>query len=316
VTVPCPAGSAAEARVIVHMPPAYAALLAGHAFAGMALAVFAILLGAWGAVRTRGGRGETRRLLHGRLRTTLDHVPRDQGAPSAATPAELRALLKSAAGESNVALCLGELGFPHLHDVILTARDGSLTQIDHVVLTAAGLVAIETKTYAGAIFGAEREAEWTQNLGGGTSRFRNPLWQNFKHVDALRYHLGHRVQGLVVFAGSARFPRGVPPGVTLQEGLAACMNAFGRPTPNQAASRTWRRACRIAEHGRGLHQAHLDGLRARHPPAAAQPAGPEPSVPPVGMRRFGAGGTAPAPFVGPPPAPAGMPPPSQVSRAG
>jgi len=186
----------------------------------------------------------------------------------AAAAAWLKPHLKGAAGEAAVARRLHRLGFPCLHDVILPAQDGSLTQIDHVALTAQGLLAIETKTYAGSIFGQQNDRDWMQALGGRKSRFQNPLRQNFKHVAALRHHLRTDVQGLVVFAGTARFPKGLPPGVVTLATFAAHMDRLGRPTPAHLAGPAWQAACRLAERGRGQHQAHLAGLRARH---AAEP---------------------------------------------
>ena len=191
----------------------------------------------------------------------------------AALAAGLKPHLKGAAGERAVARRLARLGFPCLHDVILPAPDGTLTQIDHVVLTAQGPLAIETKTYAGHIFGREREREWTQALGGRKTRFQNPLRQNFKHVAALRHHLRTEVQGLVVFAGTARFPKGLPPGVATLGDLAGHMERLGRPLPFLLGGPTWQTACRLAEQGRGMRQAHLAGLRARHAPAPGLPAG-------------------------------------------
>ncbi|MBW4091112.1 MAG: NERD domain-containing protein [Proteobacteria bacterium] len=181
----------------------------------------------------------------------------------AAAAAWLKPYLKGAAGEAAVARRLRRLGFPCLHDVILPAKDGSLTQIDHIALTAQGPLAIETKTYAGRIFGQQNDRAWTQALGGRKSRFQNPLRQNYKHVAALRHHLRTEVQGLVVFAGTARFPNGLPQGVVTLATFAAHMDRLGRPAPPQLAAPAWQTACRLAEQGRGQHQAHLAGLRAR-----------------------------------------------------
>ena len=186
----------------------------------------------------------------------------------AALAAALKPHLKGAAGERAVARRLRRLGFPCLHDVIVAAPDGSLTQIDHVVLTAEGPLVIETKTYAGHIFGQVRERQWTQALGGRKSRFQNPLRQNFKHVAALRHHLGVEARGLVVFAGTARFPNGMPEGVATLRDLTRHMERLGRPLPVLLDGPTWQAAGRLAEQGRGMRQAHLAGLRARHAQAS------------------------------------------------
>ncbi len=182
----------------------------------------------------------------------------------AAGLAWLKPHMVGAAGERMVARRLRRLGFPALHDVIVAAPDGSLTQIDHVALPAQGPIAIETKTYAGLILGAAGDRFWPQVLGRTRSRFQNPLRQNHKHILALCHHLNQTVGGLVVFAGAARFPAGLPEGVTTLSGLDGALSALGRPPPGRTEAADWQIAARLAEAGRGLHGAHLAGLRARH----------------------------------------------------
>jgi len=56
-------------------------------------------------------------------------------------------------GELRVAAVLDDIGIETLHDVYLPdGRDGyRWTQIDHLVLTAAGILVVETKNYGGRI---------------------------------------------------------------------------------------------------------------------------------------------------------------------
>ena len=178
--------------------------------------------------------------------------------------AGLKPLLKGAAGEKGVARRLRRLGFPCLHDIVTPATDGMLTQVDHLVLTARGPLAIETKNYAGSIYGRREDREWTQALGKTKSRFQNPLRQNFKHIAALRHRLGTEVLGLVVFVGTAKFPKGVPEGVVTLPDLARHMEALGRPSPGQSETQEWQEAHRIADLGRGLKKAHRAGLTAKY----------------------------------------------------
>jgi hypothetical protein len=102
-----------------------------------------------------------------------------------------------------------------LQDIVLPDGRGCLTQIDHVALTGAGLLVVETKNYSGQIFGTEREPRWTQKLGRTTHSFQNPLRQNYLHVSALQaLQLGAPVLGLVVFTNAAQFPKGLPEGAS------------------------------------------------------------------------------------------------------
>ena len=176
----------------------------------------------------------------------------------------LKALFKGRAGERRVARRLRHLGLPCLHDIVTQAEDGSLTQIDHLALTAEGPLAIETKNFAGSIYGQQQDQEWTQAQGKAKSRFQNPLRQNFKHTAALRHQLGIEVRGLVVFVGTAKFPKGLPEDVVAFADLDRRLKSLGTPSPAQIVSPAWQAAARIAEAGTGLHRAHLAGLRARH----------------------------------------------------
>jgi hypothetical protein len=96
------------------------------------------------------------------------------------------ARLKGAAGERTVARVLNRLGKAALHDIMLPDGRGDLTQIDHLVLTPAGLLVVETKNYAGQVLGQPQDKTWTQRLGQQRFTFQNPLRQNYLHLQALK----------------------------------------------------------------------------------------------------------------------------------
>ena len=86
------------------------------------------------------------------------------------------------------------------HDVLLPTREDT-TQIDHIVIAGDTCFVIETKAYAGWIFGNEKAKTWTQSLNKRSRfSFQNPIRQNYKHIKAIEPHLeGLKVVGLVVF---------------------------------------------------------------------------------------------------------------------
>jgi len=99
-----------------------------------------------------------------------------------------------------------------LHDVTLPIN-GSTTQIDHIVLSRFGLFVVETKHYAGWVFGNERNLTWTQVLHGQKFSFQNPLRQNLKHIHAISAALENpatEIQSVIIFTGSARFKTAMP----------------------------------------------------------------------------------------------------------
>ena len=93
-----------------------------------------------------------------------------------------------------------------LHDFILPGAYGGLTKIDHAILTAGGILCIQTKHYNGIVFGGEEEAQWTNVDGTSKRRFLNPLIQNAGRTRALQNVVPDvPVANLVVFTGKVEF---------------------------------------------------------------------------------------------------------------
>jgi hypothetical protein len=178
----------------------------------------------------------------------------------------LRPMSRGAAGEAKVAKVLQRLFAEVLNDVILPDGRGGLTQIDHLALTPAGLVVVETKNYGGSIFGQAREPTWTQAIGHQRNRFQNPLYQNFAHTEAVKFHApGVAVLERVVFIDQARFPKGLPDGVVKLSGLASSLREL-RGSDIPAATRlAWEHVRRAVRWDAAAKAEHLDGLKARYP---------------------------------------------------
>lgn len=162
-----------------------------------------------------------------------------------------------------------ELGrrFEAIHDLLVPDNRNALawTQVDHVVRLPGCLVCIETKNYEGLIFGTERQAQWTQALGGRKHRFQNPLRQNYKHVQAVAAASGGApTKGLVVFAGKARFPKGLPEGVCRLDELTARLKELATHSLEDATQEAWRRLLEAASTDRNDRADHLSDLKAVH----------------------------------------------------
>ncbi len=114
--------------------------------------------------------------------------------------------------------------FHLLNHITLPLADGT-TQIDHILVSRFGVFVIETKSFKGWIFANEGHATWTQVIFGAKFRFQNPLFQNIRHVRAVRGLLDFlpegAIQSSVVFAGSSVFKTGVPAGVFSVEELVS-----------------------------------------------------------------------------------------------
>lgn len=180
--------------------------------------------------------------------------------------------LRGRSGEARVGAVLDRIGVDTLHDVILADGRGGLTQVDHLVLTGAGLLVVETKNYSGLILGQEREAQWTQRLGRRSFPFQNPLRQNYAHTEAVKALVpGIRVFGRVVFTDAARFPKGLPPGVSSLSTLRADLrNELGieldGASPSTAMRTAWETLTAKADRSRVARKAHLEGIAKRRGP--------------------------------------------------
>jgi restriction system protein len=69
--------------------------------------------------------------------------------------------------------------------VTLPTEDGT-TQIDHVIVSRYGVFVIETKNLKGWIFGSPQQKTWTQKIYRHTTKFQNPLHQDYKHTQTLQ----------------------------------------------------------------------------------------------------------------------------------
>lgn len=102
-----------------------------------------------------------------------------------------------------------------LNNVTLKTETGT-TQIDHILVTEAGLFVIETKHYTGWILGQPYDDYWTQVIYRKKSRFRNPLMQNYGHLKTVQslFKLPEGAFiGVVVFTGDAEIKTNAGPNV-------------------------------------------------------------------------------------------------------
>ncbi len=101
-----------------------------------------------------------------------------------------------------------------MHDFILPGAYGGLAKIDHAILTAGGILCIQTKHFNGIVFGGEEEAQWTNVDGTQRRRFLNPVIQNEGRTRALRKVVPDvPVDNLVIFTGSVEFTSPPPKNV-------------------------------------------------------------------------------------------------------
>lgn len=122
-----------------------------------------------------------------------------------------------------------QIAFAWEKDLVIPDGAGGETQLDHLMLTARGLVLLDVKDVSGNVFCSERMEDWTVIDGDRRFTFRNPLGQVYDKVAAVRRHVQDiPVTGLIVFTSHAEFTKGRPANVLNLEELARQYAAQGR----------------------------------------------------------------------------------------
>jgi hypothetical protein len=117
---------------------------------------------------------------------------------------------------------LQDIAIDRIQDVLVPDGMGGQIQIEHLVLTASGLVVVDVKEFEGTIFAGDRMAEWTVIGKQGRYTFPNPLGTLYDRVAALRQLVRDLpVGGHVLFAPGADFSKGRPKDVLLPAELLA-----------------------------------------------------------------------------------------------
>lgn len=118
-----------------------------------------------------------------------------------------------------------------IKNVTLPTEDGS-TQIDHIIVSKFGVFVVETKNMKGWIFGNSNQKTWTQKIYKHTSKFQNPLHQNYKHTKTLESLLGltdQQIHSVIVFIGDSTFKTDMPENVTYGGGYLRYIKSKTQP---------------------------------------------------------------------------------------
>lgn len=105
----------------------------------------------------------------------------------------------------------------HLIKNVTLPTDDGTTQIDHIIISKYGIFVVETKNMKGWIFGQPKQKMWTQKIFKHSSKFQNPLHQNYKHVKTIETILGldpKQLHSVIVFVGDSTFKTKMPDNVT------------------------------------------------------------------------------------------------------
>ena len=107
-----------------------------------------------------------------------------------------------------------------LVDVIVPNGMGGEIHLDHVLLTARGLVVLDIKDVSGTVFASDRMDDWTVMGNNNRFTFANPQPALYDRVAAVRSVVPDvPVAGHVLFNDHADFSKGTPREVVQPKGL-------------------------------------------------------------------------------------------------
>jgi hypothetical protein len=128
---------------------------------------------------------------------------------------------------STIRSALAAVAIEHIRDVVVPDGIDGEIHIEHLLLTARGVLVLNVKTYDGVVFAGDRLDQWTAIGAGGRSTFNNPLPSLYDRVAAVRQIIRDvDVTGYVVFPSSADFSKGRPADVMLPEDV---QSAYAKP---------------------------------------------------------------------------------------
>lgn len=106
---------------------------------------------------------------------------------------------------------LGAIAYDRIDELIIPSADEGEIQIDHLLLTAEGLLIVDIKDVNGAVFGSDRMQDWTVISDDRRFTFSNPQHALYDRIAAVRQIVRQvPVSGRILFLDGAEFKKGVP----------------------------------------------------------------------------------------------------------
>ena len=128
---------------------------------------------------------------------------------------------------------LDDISYDRVDGILIPNGDDGEIQIDHLLLTARGLLIVDIKDVNGAVFGSDKMEQWTVISDKHRFTFSNPQPALYDRIAAVRHIVRQvPVEGRLVFLDEAEFTKGVPQYVAKLDELHAEFNE-----PDKAAGK-------------------------------------------------------------------------------
>ncbi len=125
----------------------------------------------------------------------------------------------------SLAHVLDTIAFERIEHLLIPGADEGEIHVDHLVLTAHGLLIIDVKNVTGAVFGSDKRQDWTVISQDHRFTFSNPQHALYDRIAAVREIVREvPVSGRILFLDGADFTKGVPSMVSTLDDL---MDEFG-----------------------------------------------------------------------------------------
>ncbi len=105
----------------------------------------------------------------------------------------------------------GAIAYDRIDELIIPSADEGEIQIDHLLLTAEGLLIVDIKDINGAVFGSDRMQDWSVISDDHRFTISNPQHALYDRIAAVRLIVRQvPVTGRVLFLDDAEFKKGTP----------------------------------------------------------------------------------------------------------
>lgn len=103
------------------------------------------------------------------------------------------------------------IAFERIDGLVVPNIDEGEIQIDHLLLTANGLLIVDVKNVTGTVFGSDKMQDWTVISSERRFTFANPQPALYDRIAAVREIVRQvPVAGRILFVDGAEFTKGVP----------------------------------------------------------------------------------------------------------
>jgi nuclease-like protein len=107
-----------------------------------------------------------------------------------------------------------------VHQVEVPDGMGGFIHVDHLLLTAQGILLLDTRRVPGLIFGGDQMSEWTVMARNRRYTFENPQPALYDRVASVKALVGDvPVEGRLLFSNVGKFTKGKPKWVMMESGL-------------------------------------------------------------------------------------------------